>query len=127
MGMKILCAVLLLLSSAFVLAQDSASANGANNNPNNPNGQVTVRGCVSRASGDYILMKTDPAVTYELQATGKTHLKHYLGQRVEVTGTTSPTLSTSSDANRAPAAPVTLNIGSIKTLDKDCSAPSVSR
>ena len=50
--MKLLCAVL-LLSSAFVLAQDSAPANNANNS----NGQVTVRGCVSRASGRSCFMK----------------------------------------------------------------------
>lgn len=124
--MKTWCAVL-LLSSAFALAQGSAPANGANNNANNSNGQVTVRGCVSRSNGDYILMKTNPAVTYELQASGKTHLKHYLGQRVEASGTTSPTLSTSSDGNRASAAPVTLNVSSIKTLDKECSEQSVSR
>ena len=45
-----------------------------------------MQGCVSRFSGDYILMKQNPAMTYELQATGKTKLRQYLGQRVEVTG-----------------------------------------
>jgi hypothetical protein len=127
MGMKTLCA-LLLLSSAFVLAQDSAPANG-NNEGNNSNGQVTVRGCVSRSNGDYVLMQTDPAMSYELQASGKTRLKHYLGQRVEVSGTTSATLSSSSDATakEGSAAPVTLNVSSIKTIDKDCSERDVSR
>jgi hypothetical protein len=72
-------------------------------------------------------MKENPAITYELQATGKTKLKRYLGQRVEVTGTEGPTLSSSSDATRSSAAPVTLTITSIRTLDKDCSEQSVSR
>ena len=44
-----------------------------------------MQGCVSRSSGDYILMKQNPAVSYQLQATGKIRLRHYLGQRVEVT------------------------------------------
>ena len=37
-------------------------------------------------------------MTYELQATGKIKLRHYLGQRVEAIGSESPTMSTSSDA-----------------------------
>jgi len=48
---------------------------------------------------------------------------------VEVTGSESPTMSTSSDAMNkvGSAAPVTININSIKVLDKDCSARDVSR
>jgi Leucine-rich repeat (LRR) protein len=112
----------LLLAGSFALGQDNAAGN-------NSNGQMTVQGCVSRSNGDYILMKTVPAITYELQATGKTRLKHYLGQRVEVTGSKSPTLSSSSDATskEGSAAPQTLTITSIKTLDKDCSERNISR
>jgi hypothetical protein len=44
---------------------------------------------------------------------------------VEVNGTQSPSLSTSSDAARAQA-PVTLTIASIKTIDKECPAHQVS-
>ena len=56
----------LLLSGCCLLAQDSAQQNSKDTK-----GTVTIEGCVSRSSGDYILMKQDPAVTYELQATGK--------------------------------------------------------
>jgi hypothetical protein len=113
----LLCA--LLLSGSLLLAQDSAPAKG----------QVTMRGCVSRSNGDYILMKQDPAVSYELQGTHQIKLRHYLGQRVEVTGSESPTMASSSDAiNKiGSAAPVTLTVTSIKTLDKNCSARDVSR
>jgi len=72
-----------------------------------------------------VLIKQDPGVTYELQATRKTKLSRYLGQRVEITGTQSPSLSTTSDAARAPA-PVTLTVASIKTIDKECPAHAVS-
>jgi hypothetical protein len=74
-------------------------------------------------------MKQDPAVTYELQGTHKIRLRNYLGQRVEVTGNESATMASSSDAMNkvGSAAPVTLTITSIKTIDKECSARDVSR
>ncbi len=105
-------AVVLLFFASFLLAKDSK--------------QVTVRGCVSRASGDYILEKQNPAMTYELQATGKIKLSHYLGQRVEITGTTSPSMSTSSDAIEKMGAPssVTLTVSSIRSVSKECTASS---
>jgi hypothetical protein len=127
--MKRFVLMTLMLSAGFLLAQDSAPANGTQSGADNSKGQMTVKGCVSRSNGDYVLMKTDPGITYELQGSGKIRLKHYLGQRVEVTGNTSPTLSSSSDATakEGSAAPVTLNITSIKTLDKDCSESTVPR
>jgi hypothetical protein len=80
---------------------------------------------VSRANGDYILIKQDPAITYELHHTGKIKLHDYLGQRVEVSGDTSTSLSTSSDAGRTNASPITITVSSIKTLDKECPAANV--
>lgn len=111
----------LLLSSSFLLAQDSTPV--SQDASKNDKGQVTLQGCVSRSSGDYVLMKQNPAETYELQATNKIKLRHYMGQRVEVTGTKSPSMSTSSDSMARMGAPsaVTLTITSIKTVDKDCS------
>lgn len=116
----------LLLSGAFLLAQDN-SANPSQQDSKDSKGQVTLQGCVSRASGDFILIKTNPAVTYELHGRHGIKLAHYIGQRVEVTGTKSPTLATSSDAMGRSASPVTLTVTSIKTLDKDCSVSDVSR
>ena len=120
---KILIATL-LLSGSFLLAQDSTPA--GQQDMKDAKGQVTVRGCVSRSSGSYILMKQDPAVSYELQGAHKIKLGHYLGQHVEVTGNEGPTMSTSSDADRRAAAPVTLTITSIRTIDKECAAEQVS-
>ena len=124
--MKKLLFVALLLSGSFLLAQDSAPA--ANQDASkNSKGEITVTGCVSRASGDYTLIKQDPAITYELQAANKIKLRHYLGQRVEVTGKESPSLSTSSDSitRTGSPSPVTLTITSIKTLDKACTQSPV--
>jgi len=76
---------------------------------------------------DYILFKQDPAVTYELQPTGKMKLRRYLGQQVEVTGKESPSMSTSSDALARMGSPasVTLTITSIKTIEKECPAQQI--
>ncbi len=120
--MRKLCFAIVLLSGSFLLAQDSYPANAGQSAQKNSKGQVTVQGCVGRSSGDYVLTKQNPAMTYELQATGKTRLRNYLGQRVEVTGKEGPTLSTSSDAmnKTGSASSVTLTITSIRTIDKEC-------
>jgi hypothetical protein len=112
----------LLFSASFVVAQDNPSTESQKSAPDK--NSITVQGCISRLSGDYILMKQDPAVTYELQATGKIRLRNYLGQRVEVTGVQFPTLSTSSDilTKTGSAAPLTINIKSIKTISKECTS-----
>jgi hypothetical protein len=116
--------VLLLFSGSFLLAQDSNSSTMSQDNSKKSKGEVNVQGCVGRASGDYILTKQNPGMTYELQATGKIKLRQYLGQRVEVTGKESPSMSTSSDSltKTGSASSVTLTITSIKTIAKECTA-----
>jgi hypothetical protein len=118
----------LLLSGSFLLAQDSNPSNPSQHNSKDSKGQVTVQGCVGRSSGDYVLTKQNPAMTYELQATGKTRLRNYMGQRVEVTGKESATLSTSSDAlnKTGSASSVTLTITSIRTIEKECTVHQAS-
>jgi hypothetical protein len=119
----------LLLSGLFLLAQDGSANNQNPDNARGSKGQVTLQGCLSRSSGDYILMKQDPAVTYELQATHKIKLSQYLGQRVEVSGNQSPSMSTSSDstARSGSPSPVTLTVTSIRTIDKECSAHTAAQ
>jgi hypothetical protein len=124
--MKTLCFVL-VLSGSVLLAQDS-NPNTSKQNSKASKGDVTVQGCVGRFSGDYILTKQEPAITYELQATGKIKLRQYLGQRVEVTGSEAPSMSTSSDAltKTGSASAVTLTITSIKTVSKECTVRPAS-
>ena len=118
----------LLLSGSFLLAQDSNPSKPSQHKSKDSKGEVTLQGCVSRSSGDYILIKQHPAMTYELQATGKMKLRQYLGQRVEVTGRESPSMSTSSDSLTRTGSPasVTITITSIKTIAKECSVRQVS-
>jgi hypothetical protein len=126
-AMKNIWAVLLLLSSSL-LAQDSNPSATSQPKSKDAKGQVTVQGCVGKFSGDYILTKQDPAITYELQATGKIKLRNYLGQRVEVTGSEGPSMSTSSDAltKTGSASSVTITITSIKTIAKQCTVHEVT-
>jgi hypothetical protein len=125
--MRTLC-LAVLLSGSFLLAQGNAPAKTpAKTNDHKSKAskdEITVQGCVGRSSGDYVLTKQSPAMTWELQATGKTRLRNYLGQRVEVTGTEGPTMSSSSDAlnKTGSASSVTLTITSIKTISKECTA-----
>jgi hypothetical protein len=116
--MRKLCLALALLASSFLFGQDS----NVQQNMKDSKGQITVQGCVSRSGGDYTLIKQNPAMTYELQGTHGVKLRNYLGQRVEVTGRESTSLSTSSDAmnKTGSAAPTTLTVTSVRTIDKDC-------
>ncbi len=116
--------MVLLFSLGSLLAQDSSPSKTSPRNSKDSKGQLTVQGCVTRSSGDYVLIKQDPGMTYELQATGKIKLHRYLGRQVEVTATESPSMSTSSDAMARMGSPasVTLTITSIKTIEKECPA-----
>lgn len=117
----------LLLSGNFLSAQDNTQATNSQSNAKTSNGQITVQGCVSRSAGDYILFKQDPGTTWVLRATGKLKLRPYLGQQVEVTGTESPFLSTSSSyLAKGPASSVMLTITAIKTVSKQCLQQQVS-
>jgi hypothetical protein len=126
--MKTLICAIALLSGGLLLAQNGSAASNEQKS-NDSKGQVTLTGCVSRFGGDYTLTKENPGITYELQATGKTRLKNYLGKRVEVTGNAAPTMSSSSDAmdKTGSAAPTTITIDSIKIIDQNCSQSDVSR
>jgi hypothetical protein len=105
-----------LLLGSFLIAQSAV----AQSQPSaKPKGQVTVQGCVTRQTGDFILTQTDPGNTYVLHAAENVKLSQYLGQQVKVTGTKSPTLSDSTDAGHATSS-VTLTVTSIKTISKQC-------
>jgi hypothetical protein len=114
--------LVLLFSASFTLAQDTKPNNPSKEKPKDPKGQVIVQGCVGSSSGDYVLVKQDPAFTYVIQATGKIKLGQYLGQLVEATGKEVPTLSSSSDVLTRSGSPSadTLLVTSIKTLRKQC-------
>jgi hypothetical protein len=86
--------------------------------------EVTVRGCLGKQNTDYILTQPEQGNSYELERSRKLRLGPYLGQEVEVTGTETPSMSTSSDflARTGSASPVTIRVTAIQTISKRCSA-----
>lgn len=115
-GFYVVASVLTMvfLVSGWLLAQPSSDQS-----TNAQGGQVTVQGCVTRLSGDFVLTKTDPGNTYVLHAAHNVKLAKYLGQQVKVVGTKSATLNDTSDAARA-TSPVTITVNSISTISKEC-------
>lgn len=115
--------VVLLCSGALVLGQNTSS-NQSDKRQRHDKDEITVRGCVTKLSTDYVLDQPDQGNSYELQGSRKIRLRAYLGQEVEVTGEESPSLSTSSDflTRTGSASPVTITVHSIKTLAKRCSS-----
>ena len=113
--------LVLLLSATLSFGQTNRPNSSSADQPSK-NGEITVRGCVEKGDGDYTLLKQDPGMTYELAASDKTKLRQYLGQRVEVVGTKSPSSGTSSDATMPTGSPasVTLTITSIRTIAREC-------
>jgi hypothetical protein len=107
----------MLLANAWLVAK--ANQDQSQQPPKEKQGTITVQGCVSRASGDFTLMQTDPPNTYVIRPSGKVKLDPYLGQQVEVTGSETPSMGTSSNRGR-PAAPITIVVDSIKTIAKRC-------
>jgi len=120
--------LVLTLASGFLLAQDNSGTTDQSATKD-VKGQVTVRGCVDRQRGDYVLVQQDPGATWELQGTGKIKISKYFGQRVEVTGTKLSSLETSSDAmaSGGSPSPTTIRVTVVKVLDKSCSAHEVTR
>ena len=112
--MKRTTMMFLLLMGGSLMAQANPDRS-----PNDKKEQVTVQGCVSRSSGDYVLMQSDPGNSYVLHSGNNVRLGHYLGQQVKFKGTKSPTLSDSSDAARS-APSTTITVNSINTISKEC-------
>jgi hypothetical protein len=112
--MKQTTMVFLLLAGGWLMAQPNPGQS-----PKGKPGQVTVQGCVSRLSGDYVLTQSDPGNSYVLHSANGVKLGHYLGQQVKVTGTKSVTLNDASDAGRS-SSPTTITVNSISTVSKEC-------
>ncbi len=112
---------LILLCVAMALAQNQAqSPPTRDHQQKNTQDEVRVTGCVSRLNASFVLMVTGQGQTYQLEETKKFKLDSYLGQEVEITGTGSPALLTSSQ--RRTASSVSITIHSIKTLQPRCSS-----
>lgn len=108
-----------LLLSLGTPTQSSSAATQPSNKSSN---DFVAQGCLGKTSGQFILMQTDPSTTYKLESgTRKIKLDRHLGQKVEVTGWESPSLSTSSEhLSKSSASSVTIMVTLIRTLEKHC-------
>ena len=122
MAIRMIFPILLCSAMAFGQSADQAqSATATQQASKESNGEMTVTGCVSRLNTSFILMRSEPAVSYKLQSRNKVKLEQYLGKEVEVTGTESSSVSTSSPSASS-ANPLTISIHSIRTVHQRCSA-----
>jgi len=82
---------------------------------------ITVTGCVSRLNSNFILEESARSHSYQLQGGEQLKLENYLGKEVEVSGTETTPMTTSSP-RASTANPVALDIHSIKLLQPRCPA-----
>jgi hypothetical protein len=117
----VLCAITSFAPPTTGLDQASSASQRHSKKTRN---EITVRGCVSRYSTDFILIQPDEGNSYELQESRKVKISPYLGQEVEVSGVESISMSNSSDAGFGRAgspSPVTITVYSISSIAKRCS------
>ena len=127
MKMKTVAFLVGLFAVSSLMAQSGPDrSSGANQaGSKNAKSEITVQGCLGRATGDYVLMQTDPGNTYEVEkGNRKIKLSPHLGEEVEIKGWKSPSLSTSSDSLNRFGAPssATIMVTSIRTIKKECPA-----
>ncbi len=115
--MKKIVAFLLVVLTSIVVTQ----AYSDDSQHNVQTTQVIVQGCVSQSSTRDVLMEYS-GNSYVLESVGIFHPGDYLGQQVEVTGSESPTFSTSSTYAMSGAGipSVTIKVHSIKTISAQC-------
>lgn len=105
----------ILLAGGFVLAQTNQD-----DSLHSKKQQITVRGCVARSSGHFMLMQTDPGNSYVLE-TAAVDISQYLGQEVEVIGSETHSQSNSSHATREGAgSSLGIHVDSINTISQKC-------
>jgi len=121
MGRILSVMLLFCVGVAFARINETSQSSAADQHSKKSKDEITVRGCVSKQNTDYLLMQPDQGNSYELQ--GK-RFGSYLGQEVEVTGEESPTMASSSDylARSGAATSVTINVRTIKTVQKRCTS-----
>jgi hypothetical protein len=122
--------LVVLFAVSSLMAQSGPDRSSGANKPRSKNseGEITVQGCLERATGDYVLMQTDPGNTYELeQGSRKIKLDPHVGEQVVVTGWKSPSLSTSSDSLNRFGAPssLTIMVTRIRTIEEQCTTRDV--
>jgi len=124
MTRTLLLALTLLVSAAWVQAQDQYPQTGSSQTGATASGQTTVEGCLRHSDGNYTL--TDNAgTTYQLQgATSK--LKEHLGHEVQITGSTMSG-ATSTTTGTQTGTQSSLMVESVKHISKTCKSANTNK
>ena len=133
MSKTLMLALALLLSAAWLQAQEQYPQTGSSEKGATASGQTTVQGCLQGSDGNYTL--TDNSrTTYQLQG-DTSKLSAHVGHEVEITGTTSGASATNPSAGTgttnpttgaptAGAQPSTLTVQNMKHISKTCKSAS---
>src|SRR6266542_6634059 len=133
MSKTLMLALALLLSAAWLKAQEKYTPTGSSEKGASASGQTTVQGCLQGSDGNYTL--TDKSgTTYQLQG-DTSKLSAHVGHEVEITGTTSGASATNPSAGTgttnpttgtptAGAQPSTLTVQNMKHISKTCKSAS---
>ena len=124
MTKTLMLAMALLMSAAWLTAQES-SQTGSAQTGGAGTGQTTVQGCLQGSSGSYTLT-SDSGTAYQLQGDSAKLSKH-VGHEVQITGSTYGTGSSSCAMSANAGASTggsqqTLTVSDVKHISKTCSS-----
>jgi len=115
-----LLALTLLVSAAWLQAQDQYGSQAGSSQTGTTPGQTTVQGCLQSSDGNYTL--TDKSgTTYQLHG-NTSKLSAHVGHEVQITGSTSGSSGTSSSMGTQAGGTLqpTLTVESMKHVSKTC-------
>ncbi len=133
MSKTLMLALALLLSAAWLQAQEQYPQTGSSQKEATASGQTTVEGCLQGSDGNYTL--TDNSGTmYQLKG-DTSKLSAHVGHEVQITGTTSGASATSPSASTGTTNPTTgtpttgaqqatLTVQNMKHISKTCKSTS---
>jgi len=126
MTKTVMLALALLLSAAWLQAQQYPQT-GSSQSGNTSSGQAsTIQGCLQSSNGNFTLTD-DAGTTYQVQG-DTSKLTEHVGHEVQITGTTSSSASGSSSptTGSTPSAsqPPTVQLQDVKHISKTCKSTS---
>jgi DNA polymerase III alpha subunit len=117
-------ALVLLVSAAWLQAQEQYPQTGSSQSEATASGQITVQGCLQGSNGNYTLTDNS-GTTYQLQG-DTSKLSAHIGHEVQITGSTSSSSAASSSTSTAAAGAQqpTLTVQKMKHISETCKSAS---
>jgi hypothetical protein len=127
MQKTLLLLLTLLLSACWLQAQESQYPASSGQSGTSKAGQTTVEGCL-HASGDTFTLTDSSGNTYQLKGDASKLTEHN-GHEVQVTGTTSGSMSPSSNStmNSSSSQQPELTVVKLKHISKTCKASAMGK